>query len=458
MTSKRILVVEDDLSTREAWRELITSWGFDVAVAEDGVRALNLITSYSPDIMLLDLRLPRKDGLTVLREMREGGVELRTIVISGEGEIPDAVRAIKLGAYEYLCKPVDVALLKHLLGNLVSHLSVSRENELLRRRLIRAGAFGELIGNSVAMKRVMALIEQVAPTSASVLILGESGTGKEIVARTIHSRSSRANRPYVAINCAALPDTLMESELFGHERGAFTGADRRREGCFELANSGTLLLDEIGEMKTELQAKLLRVLEEGRLRRLGATCEIATDVRVIAASNRDLETAREEGRFREDLYYRLNVFAITLPPLRERPEDLPILAERFIQDYSASAGDKQVRGIDNTCMEMLKAYHWPGNVRQLRNVIERALIVTAGPLVTADDLPLEITRPSRSGGTRFDVSLGCSLDEVERDLIERTLEFVKGNKARAAEILGVSLKTLYNRLERYRPRGQAGTE
>jgi transcriptional regulator with PAS, ATPase and Fis domain len=304
----------------------------------------------------------------------------------------------------------------------------------------------------------MALIEQVAPTSASVLILGESGTGKEIVARTIHNRSTRANRPYVAINCAALPDTLMESELFGHERGSFTGADRRREGCFELANSGTLLLDEIGEMKIELQAKLLRVLEEGKVRRLGATVEIATDVRVIAASNRDLENAREEGRFREDLYYRLNVFAIKLPPLRERPEDIPILAERFIQDCSASAGGKAVRGIDNGCMEILKAYHWPGNVRQLRNVIERALILTAGPLVSALDLPLEITRPSRSVGARFEVALGCSLDDVERDLIERTLEFVKGNKARAAEILGVSLKTLYNRLERYQPKIQTETE
>jgi two-component system, NtrC family, response regulator HydG len=458
MSAKRILVVEDDLSTREAWRELITSWGFEVSVAEDGVRALSLLASYDPDIMLLDLRLPRKDGLAVLREMREQGIEVPTIVISGEGEIPDAVGAIKLGAYEYLCKPVDIALLKHLIGNLVAHLSVSRENELLRRRLMRAGALGELVGNSAAMKRVMALIEQVAPTSASVLILGESGTGKEIVARTIHSRSTRANRPYVAINCAALPDTLMESELFGHERGAFTGADRRREGCFELASSGTLLLDEIGEMKIELQAKLLRVLEEGKVRRLGATSEVATDVRVIAASNRDLETARQEGRFREDLYYRLNVFAIKLPPLRERPEDVPILAEHFIQECSASAGDKAVRGIDNGCMEILKAYHWPGNVRQLRNVIERGLILTAGPLVTAEDLPLEITRPSRSVGVRFEVSLGCSLDDVERDLIERTLEFVKGNKARASEILGVSLKTLYNRLERYQPRTQTGTE
>ncbi len=454
MGAKRILVVEDDPSTRKAWRELIASWGFEVATAEDGVAALSAISSYDPHIMLLDLRLPRADGLSVLREMRERGQNVLTIVISGEGEIPDAVKAIKLGAYEYLSKPVDIAHLKHLLGNLVSHISVSEENELLRRRLMRAGELGDLIGTSPSMKRVMAMIDQVAPTSASVLILGESGTGKEVVAKTIHNRSSRAKGPYVAINCAALPDTLMESELFGHERGAFTGADHRREGCFELARGGTLLLDEIGEMKVELQAKLLRVLEECRFRRLGGTTEITTNVRVIAASNRDLEAALREGRFREDLYYRLNVFAIKLPPLRERPEDIPVLAERFIQDLSGSVQGKSVRGIDNACMELLRNYYWPGNVRQLRNVIERALIVTSGPLITAADLPLEITRPARAGGAVFEVTLGSSLDEVERELIERTLHFVSGNKARAAEILGVSLKTLYNRLERYQPRTQ----
>jgi DNA-binding NtrC family response regulator len=449
------IVVEDDSSTREAWRELIASWGMEVVTAEDGSAALDRVVSFNPDIMLLDLRLPRIDGLTVLRKLRERKIEVLTIVISGEGEIADAVKAIKLGAYEYLSKPVDIGHLKHLLGNLISHLSVSEENERLRRRLMRAGELGELIGNSEPMKRVMALIEQVAPTSASVLILGESGTGKEVVAKTIHSHSTRANGPYVAINCAALPDTLMESELFGHERGAFTGADHRREGAFELAKGGTLLLDEIGEMKVEVQAKLLRVLEECKFRRLGGTSEITSNVRVIAASNRNLESARQEGTFREDLYYRLNVFAIKLPPLRERGEDVPLLAERFIQDLSGSVQGKTVRGIDNSCMEVLKGYHWPGNVRQLRNVIERALIVTQGSLIGAADLPLEVTRPSRSTGSTFEVTLGSSLDDVEQELIERTLEHMKGNKARAAEILGISLKTLYNRLERYQPRTPA---
>jgi len=279
-SEKRILVAEDDLATSQAWSELIAAWGFRVEVAEDGKRALELVGSYEPHILLLDLRLPQKDGIQVLSELREKGLQVPTVMISGEGEIPDAVQAIKLGAYDYLRKPVDPSHLRLLLNNLSTHLTVSEENQRLRRRLINAGQLGPMIGQSLAMRRVMSLIEQVAPSSASVIIIGESGTGKELVARTIHELSPRHNGPYVAINCAAMPETLMESELFGHERGAFTGADKRREGCFELANGGTLLLDEIGEMKPELQAKLLRVLEESKIRRLGGSTEVAVDVRV----------------------------------------------------------------------------------------------------------------------------------------------------------------------------------
>jgi two-component system, NtrC family, response regulator HydG len=293
----------------------------------------------------------------------------------------------------------------------------------------------------------MVLVEQVAPSSASVVITGESGTGKEIVARTIHELSPRRNGPYVAINCAALPETLMESELFGHERGAFTGADRRREGCFELANGGTLLLDEIGEMRSELQAKLLRVLEEQKLRRLGGTVEVPVDVRVLAASNRNLEAAIKEGRFREDLYYRLNVFGIELPALNERADDIPSLVEHFLHEIAPPAG-KTISGVDAESLELLKSYRWPGNVRQLRNVIERALIVTRGPMISVADLPPDLKRVGSSAST-FELRLGMSLDEVERELIIRTIEFSGGNKSRAAEVLGVSLKTLYNRLERY---------
>jgi two-component system response regulator HydG len=450
-SEKRILVAEDDVATGQAWSELIASWGFQVRIADDGKRALELVQSYDPHILLLDLRLPEMSGLEVLSNLNSRGGQIPTIMISGEGEISDAVQAIKLGAYDYLRKPVDPPHLRVLLNNLSSHLTVTEENQRLRRQLLQAGELGRLVGQSVPMRRVMTQIEQVAPSSASVVILGDSGTGKELVARTIHELSPRHAGPYVAINCAALPESLMESELFGHERGAFTGADRKREGCFELASGGTLLLDEIGEMKAELQAKLLRVLEEGKLRRLGGATEISVDVRVLAATNRNLEVAMREGRFREDLYYRLNVFSIELPPLCDHAEDIPALVEHFMREIEVPAG-KTVNGIDAEALESLKAYGWPGNVRQVRNVIERALIVTHGPLIGVADLPAELKRGGGGGNTAFEIKLGTSLDDVERELITRTIEFSGGNKSRAAEILGVSLKTLYNRLDRYQSR------
>jgi DNA-binding NtrC family response regulator len=458
----KVLIVEDNSDAREAWSTLISSWGYRVDSAEDGEQALQLIESSDPQILLLDLRLPKKDGLAVLREIRANGWQIPTIVISGEGDIDDAVQSIKLGAYDYLRKPVDPHHMEVLLNNLRTHLTVSKENQLLRRRLMDAGELGQLIGQSLAMRRVMAAIDQVSPSSASIVIVGESGTGKELAARTIHELSPRSSGPYIAINCAALPETLMESELFGHERGAFTGADRRREGCFELATGGTLLLDEIGEMKPELQAKLLRVLEERKVRRLGGSAEIPVDVRVLAATNRNLEGQLREGRFREDLYYRLNVFTIQLPTLRERVEDVPILIEHFLQQLAPAAG-KSVMGMEAECLELLKAQRWPGNVRQLRNVIERALIVTRGPMISTADLPEEITfdmpeslKPNPPAGFKpdnghghpaLDVHVGMSLSAVKRELLLQTLKFTGGNKAKAAEILGVSLKTLYNHLK-----------
>ncbi len=448
--TRKILVAEEDCGTREAWSELIGSWGYQVDAVEDGEAALELIESGAPDILLLDLKLPRKDGLEVLAALRERGSQLPTIVVSGEGEIPDAVQAMKLGAYDYLRKPVDLAHLKVLLHNLCTHLNVSEENRRLRMRLARAGELGPLIGESPAMRRVMAAVEQVARTDAAVVITGESGSGKEVVARTVHDLSGRRDGPYVAVNCAALPENLMESELFGHERGAFTGADRRREGCFELAKGGTLLLDEITEMKVELQAKLLRVLEEQKLRRVGGTCEVPLDVRVVAASNRELGAAIRDNKLREDLYYRLNVFAIEVPPLRKRAEDIPLLVEHFLREFVQS-GERRLDGADNDCLEVLKGFSWPGNVRQLRNVIHRATVVAKGPLITVADLPAEVSRtPARTPS--FELRPGVSLEEVEHELILRTLEAVNGNKVRAAEILGISLKTLYNRLEKYRAR------
>jgi len=457
----RVLIVEDDRDAREAWSALISSWSYRVDSAEDGERALQMIESCNPQILLLDLRLPKKDGLQVLQEIRANGWQLPTIVLSGEGEIEDAVESIKLGAYDYLRKPVDPHQMQLLLNNLRTHLTISRENQLLRRRLMDVGELGQLVGQSLAMRRVMSEIDQVAASNTSIIIVGESGTGKELAARTIHELSGRSAGPYVAINCAAMPETLMESELFGHERGAFTGADRRREGCFELASGGTLLLDEIGEMKPALQAKLLRVLEERKLRRLGGNAEISVAVRVLAATNRNLELQLKEGKFREDLYYRLNVFSIRLPPLRERLDDIPMLAEHFVKQLAGPAG-KTVMGIDDDCLQVLKAQPWPGNVRQLRNVIERALIVTRGPMISIADLPQEIAfhgpatpKPARSAESIpannrsgiLNVHVGMSLTAAKHELVLQTLKFTAGNKVRAAEILGVSLKTLYNYLK-----------
>jgi DNA-binding NtrC family response regulator len=446
--AKRILVAEDDLGTRQAWSELITSWGYQVEVAEDGECALELVESYDPHILLLDLKLPRKSGTQVLESLRSRHSRPTTIVISGEGDIPDAVSTMKLGAYDYLRKPVDLPHLKVLLHNLSEQLSIGEENRRLRMRLAQTGELRPLIGHSPAMRRVMALVEQVAPSDAPVMIFGESGSGKEIVARTIHDLSSRHQGPYVAINCAALPETLMESELFGHERGAFTGADRRREGCFELAKGGTLLLDEITEMKVGLQAKLLRVLEEKKLRRVGGSTEIPLDVRVLAASNCDREAAIRENKVRLDLYYRLNVFTIEVPALRSRREDITALVAYFLREFSRP-DDKALAGADNDCLEALKSYSWPGNVRELRNVVQRATVVARGALITTADLPAEITRRV-SSPVDFELRVGTSLEEVERELIFKTLDSVDGNKTRAAEILGISLKTLYNRLDKYR--------
>ena len=448
----RILVAEDHQRTRFAWTELITSWGFVVEAAEDGRRATELIDSFEPHVLLLDLKMPFKDGLEVLGEIREKRLPIATIVISGEGDIFEAVQAVKNGAYDYLRKPIDPERLHMMVNNLCNQISMDEENRRLRMHLMNAGKLGPLIGQSLAMRRVMALVAQAAPSTASLIICGESGTGKEIVARTIHEMSPRCNGPCVAVNCAALPETLLESELFGHERGAFTGADQRRKGCFELARGGTLLLDEIGEMKPEIQAKLLRVLEERKLRRLGGSSDITLDVRVLAATNRSLSEAIRNGCLREDLYYRLNVITIDLPQLSERVDDIPLLAETFIREF-AKANAKTVAGADSQCIETLKSRDWPGNVRELRNVIERAVILSTRPLLTARDVCSGgLSHPAAraaSVSSGAGLRVGRAIKEVERELILNTLEMVKGSRLRAAEILGISPKTLYNKLGRY---------
>ena len=473
--AKRVLVAEDHPRTRHAWTELITSWGYMVESAEDGKRAIELAETFEPHIMLLDLKLPDADGISILSQIRQRGLPITTIVISGVGDIPDAVQAIKLGAYDYLRKPVDPPRLHLMLKNLSEHLAVSEENQRLRLRLMGVGELGPIIGQSQAMRRVMALVEQAAPSSASVIICGDSGTGKEIVARTIHESSPRRNGPYVAVNCAALPESLLESELFGHERGAFTGADQRRAGCFELANGGTLMLDEIAEMKPELQAKLLRVIEDRKLRRVGGSSDVTLNVRVLACTNRDLGETIRNGRLREDLYYRLNVFTIELPRLSERLDDLPALVGHFVREFARS-NSKNISGVDNSCLEALKARLWPGNVRELRNVIERAVIVSQGPLLTVADLPAEGPQAAQNRATQnrdetivpppvlqtrapsSELPVGMPLRELEREFVLKTLEMAGGNRMRAAEILGISPKTLYNKLGRYQAKSDPGSD
>jgi DNA-binding NtrC family response regulator len=439
----RILIAEDDPSVRGLLRELLARWDYDVAEAVDGLQACRMLDTYRPNILLLDIKMPRANGLAVLSEMRSRQLSIPTFIISGEGDISDAVRAVKAGADDYLEKPVEPNQLRLLLRRAQERLA----GVTPRTPWQKLGA-GPIIGQSPAIQQVMEMIGQVAPTEASVIIVGESGTGKELVARTIHSLSPRGEGPYLGINCAALPANLIESELFGHEKGSFTGAEDARKGCFELSYGGSLLLDEFTEMRPELQAKLLRVLEDRKLRRVGGNREIALDVRVLAASNTDLGRAIAEGRLRQDLYYRLSVFVITVPPLRERPDDIIPLTQAFIQRFAAES-HRAITGADEECMVALQSYGWPGNVRQLRNVIQRAVALSPGPYLRRSDLPPEFqTRPLT--GTSFQVRVGATLEEVEQDLIHRTITAFRGNKTRAAKALGISLRTLYNRLSHHR--------
>jgi DNA-binding NtrC family response regulator len=440
----RILVVEDDATTLEAWCGMIRTWGFDVSGAVDGEEALEQLSAYNPHVLISDLKMPRRDGLGLLKEMRRMGVSLPTLIISGEGDIPEAVAAIKLGALDYVRKPIDPPHLRALLITLARSRAANDSSAMIRPPA--APAAPALVGNSRAIREAAAMIEKVAPSGSSVLIYGESGTGKEVAAAMIHALSARRSKPYVAVNCAAIPDTLMEAELFGHERGSFTGAERRYEGCFERANGGTLLLDEITEMKPDMQTKLLRVVEDRRLRRLGSSAEMTLDVRVVATTNRVPQRAMRDGRLRDDLYYRLSVCTIELTPLRQRPEDIQPLVEHFIASMGGQYGS--VTGAAPDFLRAVESYSWPGNARQLRNVIERALVVSSGPVLTAADLPPEM-RPATPGPPVLEVSIGgCSLQDVEREMISRTIEFAGGNKTKAAEMLGISLRTLYNRLER----------
>ena len=444
---ERVLIVEDDPATRTGLAELVQAWGFQTDEASDGEEGFRKVTSFRPAIIVSDLVMPRMGGHDLLRTLKDQLSDITFILLTAQGTIESAVDAIKDGAYDYLSKPVDPQRLRILLNKAVERQETLREVKLLRRQLREQGSFGRIVGNSPGIRSLYRVIEQAAPTSASVLVWGESGTGKELVAQTVHELSPRASFPFVAINCAAIPETLLESEIFGHEKGAFTGAHDRRTGVFELAHRGTLFLDEIAEMVPGTQVKLLRVLQEQKFRRLGGRQEQTVDVRVIAATNRDPSEAVRDGRLREDLYYRLNVFTIELPPLRDRRADIPLLLQTFLTEFN-TRNNKAVRAVDQEAMYLLERYPWPGNIRELRNVIERATILAEGDFIEAKHLPPPVVTRSEQTLPTVTLSPGTTVDEAERRLIVLTLEHTRNNKTRAAEILGISLKTLHNKLNR----------
>jgi DNA-binding NtrC family response regulator len=447
----RVLVVDDEPNERHGLAELLEAWGYVVDPAADGVEALEILSRSLPQAVLTDIRMPRMDGLRLLSRIRQRDATLPVLVLTGQGSKEAVIECLRLRASDYIEKPIRAEELKPRLADLIRAQAEPAP---------RPDAFPAYVGASESARAIRALVEQVAPTTASVLITGESGTGKEVVARMLHGLSPRRERTFLAINCSAIPESLMESEIFGHEKGAFTGAQERRAGCFELAEGGTLLLDEIGEMPLATQAKLLRVLEDRHLRRLGSKQEIPVNVRVLAATNRSPAEAVAAGQLRSDLYYRLNVFHLHLPPLREHLEDLPGLCSALLVQLNQRHG-RAVARIAPEVMKRFSAYRWPGNVRELRNTLERALIVASGPVLELHHLAPDfgaapaLAATAAGDGDSVRVPLGATVDEAERLLILKTLEREGNNKTRTAERLGISLKTLQNKLKEYAARESA---
>lgn len=448
-----ILVVDDDDAHRGMLRTMLRSWGYTVDEAADGDEAVALVREKAFDVVLTDVRMARMDGIHALKGILEYNPALPVVLMTAYSSVETAVEALRLGAYDYLVKPLDFEALKHTLEQAIEHSRLSLENRELRRQLTDAAARPDILGRSQAIKDMLQIISTVAPTEATVLITGESGTGKELVARALHEGSARADKPLVTVNCAALAENLLESELFGHEKGSFTGADRRREGRFMQADGGTLFLDEIGEMPLPLQAKLLRALQQGEVQRVGSDAPINVDVRVLAATNRDLRREAAEKRFREDLYFRLNVISIEVPSLCRRSEDIPLLAAHFLQRF-AERNRKTIKGFAPQALDSMLHYSWPGNVRELENAVERAVILCNGDLITGRELPANVVdaSPAETADAvpEGDISLaGLSLDTVERRAIEETLRQTGDNKSEAARRLGITRATLHNKLRKY---------
>jgi DNA-binding NtrC family response regulator len=455
--SARILIVDDDVSQRSDLAEMVSSMGFQVETAAEGREALSKLAQFPANAILTDLVMPGMDGIALLKELGTRGIRIPAVVLTGFGSIDQAISFVHdLKAFWFLEKPVQPGVMRTLLERAVQQSHLLDEAERLSRQLSYQGVLGDLVGESAAMKEIFSLIRQVAPTSASVLLTGESGTGKELVARAIHGLSPRSQGPFVAVNCAALPESLMESELFGHEKGAFTGALERRAGCFEQAQNGTLLLDEIGEMAVGTQAKLLRVIEDSKVRRLGGTHDIPISVRILAATNREPEEAIRLKHLREDLYYRLNVFHIALPPLRERKQDIPIVAAALIRDLNRKHGTR-VTHLTSEVTDHLTAKSWPGNIRELRNIIERAVIVAGSGAIQLRHLPEStVVLPSPAPVLQqvpaddvLQVRAGARVSEVEEAYVRLTLKYTNNNRRRAAELLGICLRTLHSKLRSY---------
>src|SRR5271169_175315 len=436
-----LLVVDDERIVHDSLGKWFREEGYDIGIAESAREALQRMAERHWDAALVDIKMPGTDGIELQRRLKEIDPELAVIIMTGYASVETAVRALKNGAYDYVTKPFDPDDIAHVVHNALEHRRMARENVRLKEAVAEVVRPPELVGQSTAMKKVFDAIETVGPTDATVLVTGDSGTGKELVARAIHAQSPRRFNPLVAIHCGALTETLLESELFGHEKGAFTGAQYRKKGKFEIAEGGTVFLDEIGDISLKTQTDLLRVLQEREITRVGGNQPIKVDFRIVAATNKDLELLIEEGKFRPDLYYRLNVFHIALPPLRERREDIPPLVDHFVRKFSREM-NKKITRISPAAMNLLQQYAWPGNVRELENAVERAMVVAQEPDLREQDFALKSRDGFSAGGSR-------SLDDVEKDHILRVLEDRGGNQTRAAEVLGIDRVTLHHKLKKY---------
>ncbi len=448
MAKETVLLVDDKPNNLEVLGALLSQEGYEVRGARSGEAALAEVRAVLPDVIITDLKMPKMDGLEFFRAVRAIDGDVPTIFITAFGTVESAVAAMKAGAYDYLTKPLDHEKLKLIVRRALDQRRVTRENRDLKAALQTRQAFSEIVGTSPKMQQLLALVRTIAPSGSSVLLQGESGTGKELVARAIHEASPRREHRLAVVTCSALSESLLESELFGHEKGAFTGATARKRGWFEVADGGTLFLDEVGEMSPHVQGKLLRVLQEREFERVGGTDPIRVDFRLISATNRDLKADVAAGRFREDLYYRLSVISLKIPPLRERSEDIPLLVGQFLQKCSRREG-KHIGSVSPEAMERLIHYPWPGNVRELEHAIERAVVVAASDRLTLEMFPEEIQEWSPAGRPGPRPTEELTLEEMERALIEKTLERTGGNKSEAARLLKIHRRSIYNRLKKY---------